>query len=61
MAEEQTVTWDELERRVWEDTPLYGLMCRVVNGELSDWEIGYEEPSHVWRMTGNNAPWESEE
>ena len=52
MNEETSVTW--------EDTPLYDLMCRVVNGELSDWETGYGEPSHVRRMTGSNAPWERE-
>lgn len=60
MTEESSVQWDELERKLWEDSPLYDLMCRVVNGELSDFPIGYGEPSHVWHMTGSNAPWEDE-
>ena len=49
---------EALERELWQDSPLYTLMCRVVNGELSDWPTGAGEPSHVRMMTGSDAPWE---
>ena len=61
MTSESSQTWDALERSLWENTPLYNLMCAVVNGELSDFETGYGEPSHVRHMTGSNAPWEDDD
>ena len=45
----------ELEQRLWEDTPLYSLMCDVMNGDRSDWMTGAGEPSHVAYMTGREA------
>lgn len=29
-----------------EESPMYDLMCQVVNGERSDWPVGLGEPTH---------------
>ena len=42
----EAVVISRVEFDLWTDSPLYNLMCEVVNGERSDWPTGYGEPSH---------------